>query len=645
MVESYPQGSSEAGNRRSTRIQISVPVIITGIDASGRPFKESTRTLVINQHGGKIATFHQLDLGTEITIENRRLGLTARAGVVWLGERRSLKEPAQIGIQLFEAQNIWGVEFTPEDWQKIQPSRVELKPTASIGEQAEKSASGDIMATKVSPSEAPATESGVQPPVGAKATASSDAAPAMAASAEARLKDFEDRLRALAEHVGAEAEATIQAAAVGIEERLTSAAEVQLQTILEKIEGTRQQADSLLAQAREIRAAAQQEIEKVRTEIGAARKQILEEIERESKERILAIWEPAAADATRNMGNTFEQLIKDALGRLDREAVERLNQMMEGRQASMTSTLQSQADLALKDAENQLHSMAQAVTSQWNSSFEKSAEQIGNALRTQLEKELRDAAERMMGEMVRSVKERTQAALGEIESGLKAPLQKIREQVQSEIDGADLRARKYCEQEVERADRMADAHLDTRIEKFKEILNQAADQTRSKAQETTERILQDFRSQAMVVSQTVLEGLKEQASGVASGSMHHLETESGKVLAGRMAKAQEEFLSSAMPALAEKLKASQRNTIEEARKYIVAFGKSTIESLNKEAGAGLDHYRQELQRLAAQEAAEMAERLRQERDAALKEAQEVFRTTIAQMFTSLGSATKKEAPR
>ncbi len=629
MVESYSQESSEAGNRRSTRIQISVPVIITGTDASGRPFKESTRTLVINQHGGKIATFHQLDLGTEITIENRRLGLTARAAVVWLGERRSLKEPAQIGIQLFEAQNIWGVEFTPEDWRKIQPSRVELKPTASMGEQAEKPASGDIMAAKISPSEAPAIEPRDQPPVGA----------------EARLKDFEDRLRALAERVGAEAEATIQAAAVGIEERLTSAAEVQLQTILEKIEGTRQQADSLLAQAREIRAAAQQEIEKVQTEIGAVRKSMWEEIERESKERILAIWEPATADATRNMGDTLEQLIKDALGRLDREAVERLNQMMEGRQASMASTLKSQADLALKDAENQLHSMAQAVTSQWNSSFEKSAEQIGNILRTQLEKELRDAAERMMGEMVRSVKDRTQAALGEIESGLQAPLQKIREQVQSEIDGADLRARKYCEQEVERADRMADAHLETRIEKFKEILNQAADQARTKAREATERILQDFRSQALTVSQTVLEGLKEQASGVVSGSMHHLETESEKVLAGRMAKAQEEFLSSAMPALAEKLKASQRNTIEEARKYIVAFGKSTIESLNKEAAAGLDHYRQELQRLAAQEAAEMAERLRQERDAALKEAQEVFRTTIAQMFTSLGSATKKEAPR
>ena len=71
--------------RRSTRLSISIPVVISGVDADGNIFSENVRTLIVNKHGGKIATAHHLTMGTEVSIENRALGVVAKASVAWLG--------------------------------------------------------------------------------------------------------------------------------------------------------------------------------------------------------------------------------------------------------------------------------------------------------------------------------------------------------------------------------------------------------------------------------------------------------------------------------------------------------------------------------------------------------------------------------
>ena len=110
-----------AAGRRSTRLSISIPITISGKDAAGHTFKENTRTLIINKHGAKVATAHQLSLGAEITVENRALGRTAKGNVVWLGDKFSAKELYEIGVQLSEAQNVWGIEFPPDDWQEGPP--------------------------------------------------------------------------------------------------------------------------------------------------------------------------------------------------------------------------------------------------------------------------------------------------------------------------------------------------------------------------------------------------------------------------------------------------------------------------------------------------------------------------------------------
>ena len=102
--------------RRSTRLSISIPIVISGVDALGQEFSESVRTLVVNKHGGKILTTRHLAMGTEVLIENRAVGAVAKAGVAWLSEKHSAGDLHHVGLQLLEAQNVWGIAFPPEDW-------------------------------------------------------------------------------------------------------------------------------------------------------------------------------------------------------------------------------------------------------------------------------------------------------------------------------------------------------------------------------------------------------------------------------------------------------------------------------------------------------------------------------------------------
>src|SRR5438094_5701108 len=116
-----------APGRRSTRLAIAIPIAFSGKSSGGAAFKENTRTITINRQGAKVATMQALTLGAEVLIENRHLGTSARANVVWLGERKGPKDSVEIGVQLVEASNIWGIEFPPEDWQEAPPAQATLR--------------------------------------------------------------------------------------------------------------------------------------------------------------------------------------------------------------------------------------------------------------------------------------------------------------------------------------------------------------------------------------------------------------------------------------------------------------------------------------------------------------------------------------
>ena len=110
----------EAAERRSTRVALTIPIVIHGKDAHNRTFREETHTLIVNQHGAKLLTSRQLAVGAEIRIENPVAKSVARSNVVWVGTNRTANGMLEVGVQLAEAQNVWGIEFPPQDWSPTQ---------------------------------------------------------------------------------------------------------------------------------------------------------------------------------------------------------------------------------------------------------------------------------------------------------------------------------------------------------------------------------------------------------------------------------------------------------------------------------------------------------------------------------------------
>jgi hypothetical protein len=176
-------------DRRSTRLSISIPVVISGVDAEGNNFSESVRTLIVNKHGGKIATTRHLAMGTEISIENRALGVVAKASVVWLGEKHHPGELHHAGLQLHEPQNVWGIAFPPDDW-SIEP-REEALPAPE-----------DLRAFERA--DTVAAETRVSSLAGEEITIR--LLQELQQSADAHAREFQDRLKQLTHRLGLELE-------------------------------------------------------------------------------------------------------------------------------------------------------------------------------------------------------------------------------------------------------------------------------------------------------------------------------------------------------------------------------------------------------------------------------------------------------
>jgi hypothetical protein len=86
------------------------------MDANGNSFSESVHTQVVNKHGGKMAMPHRLAKGTEVLIENPKMGVVAKARVVRLGEKDNVGALTPAGLELLEPKNVWGITFPPDDW-------------------------------------------------------------------------------------------------------------------------------------------------------------------------------------------------------------------------------------------------------------------------------------------------------------------------------------------------------------------------------------------------------------------------------------------------------------------------------------------------------------------------------------------------
>src|SRR6266567_663212 len=119
--EGVNNASAELRKRHLQRIVQAVPLVVTGVDALGRPFVERTSSLIINCHGCRYQSKHYVLKNMWVTMEipHAETGQpphTVRGRVAWIQRPRTVRQLFQVALELEVSGNVWGIGFPPEDW-------------------------------------------------------------------------------------------------------------------------------------------------------------------------------------------------------------------------------------------------------------------------------------------------------------------------------------------------------------------------------------------------------------------------------------------------------------------------------------------------------------------------------------------------
>ena len=118
---SPPSNSVGDDARRSTRIDRSVPLIVFGQNRMGEPFVERTVSTSINLHGCRYPSRHDYGVGAWVTLQVVGLNVepkppAVRARVKSVHMSHSSRELQQVGVELENPANVWGIAIPPQDW-------------------------------------------------------------------------------------------------------------------------------------------------------------------------------------------------------------------------------------------------------------------------------------------------------------------------------------------------------------------------------------------------------------------------------------------------------------------------------------------------------------------------------------------------
>ena len=95
--------------RRSTRVQVRIPVIVTGTLPGGESFSEQTYVLTVSKFGARLQCSYPLTPGMEIRVKPRAGSQDAVFQVVWAGGRSG--NSGEVGIQYVKVSNLFGITF------------------------------------------------------------------------------------------------------------------------------------------------------------------------------------------------------------------------------------------------------------------------------------------------------------------------------------------------------------------------------------------------------------------------------------------------------------------------------------------------------------------------------------------------------
>jgi hypothetical protein len=109
-----------ANQRRSQRILLAVPLLVSGRHGDGTAFVEHASTLIVNASGGLIALKAIVSVAQTLSLKNANTDNEISCTVVNVELRAN--DLHEVGIEFRgDDQNFWRVNFPPTDWTSRSP--------------------------------------------------------------------------------------------------------------------------------------------------------------------------------------------------------------------------------------------------------------------------------------------------------------------------------------------------------------------------------------------------------------------------------------------------------------------------------------------------------------------------------------------
>lgn len=111
--------TNSANRRRSERVMLKVPVLLSVSSGQGLVKEEATSTQVVNAHGGLLGLEMEISAGQSFLLTNSKTGVSRQCSVV-----RTQPAPGNRGLLVafqFAAPSpdFWPIVFPPRDWQAV----------------------------------------------------------------------------------------------------------------------------------------------------------------------------------------------------------------------------------------------------------------------------------------------------------------------------------------------------------------------------------------------------------------------------------------------------------------------------------------------------------------------------------------------
>ena len=115
VIAPNPRPAAFVNTRRSQRILLAVPLLVTGTRTNGATFSERCKTVAVNAHGGLLALYEPLPTGQILTLKN--LGTSEEIICRVMDTNPGTNGTPEVGVEFAErCPHFWRVSFPPADW-------------------------------------------------------------------------------------------------------------------------------------------------------------------------------------------------------------------------------------------------------------------------------------------------------------------------------------------------------------------------------------------------------------------------------------------------------------------------------------------------------------------------------------------------